>query len=85
VNQTWLSLNSRPVLQDTSEESPMRVPHVSLDRRIWRSVVSRRTLTLAVFLCLAACATHRGEPPQCKGPFTPINQSSSVVANGPPR
>ena len=34
-------------------------------------------------LCLSACATHRSDPPQCKGPFTPINQSSSVVSNGP--
>jgi hypothetical protein len=42
------------------------------------------TLTLAV-AGLAACATHRSEPPQCKGPFTPINQSSKVVSNGPQR
>jgi hypothetical protein len=34
---------------------------------------------------LAACATHRSDPPQCKGPFTPINQSSSVASNGPQR
>jgi len=43
----------------------------------------RWSLTLAL-LSLAACATHRAEPPQCKGPFTPIN-SSSVVSNGSQR
>jgi hypothetical protein len=62
----------------------MRLPRVSRHRRSWCGVVSRLTLTLAV-ASLAACATHRSEPPQCKGPFTPINQSSSVVSNGPQR
>ena len=46
--------------------------------------VSRWTLTLAI-AGLAACATHRSDPPKCKGAFTPINQSSSVVANGSQR
>jgi hypothetical protein len=41
-------------------------------------------LTLAV-VSLAACATHRGDPPKCKGAFTPINPSSSVVPNGSQR
>jgi hypothetical protein len=84
VNPACLSPKSRPVLKDTLEESPMRVPRVSRHRRSWRRVVFRWTLTLAV-ASLAACATHRSEPPQCKGPFTPINQSSSVVSNGPQR
>jgi hypothetical protein len=43
-----------------------------------------RTLVLAL-ATLSACATHRSDPPQCKGPFTPINQSSSVASNGPQR
>jgi hypothetical protein len=62
----------------------MCLPRVSRSRGSWCGVVSRWTLTLAV-ASLAACATHRSEPPQCKGPFTPINQSSSVVSNGPQR
>jgi hypothetical protein len=62
----------------------MRLPRVSRYRGSWCGVVFRWTLTLAV-ASLAACATHRSEPPQCKGPFTPINQSSSVVSNGPQR
>ena len=62
----------------------MRLPRVSRYRGSWCGVVSRWTLPLAV-ASLAACATHRSEPPQCKGPFTPINQSSSVVSNGPQR
>jgi hypothetical protein len=62
----------------------MRLPRVSRHRGSWRGVVSRWTLTLAVG-SLAACATHRSEPPQCTGPFTPINQSSSVVSNGSQR
>jgi hypothetical protein len=62
----------------------MRELPFSRHRRSWHGVVSRLTLTLAV-ASLAACATHRSEPPQCKGPFTLINQSSKVVSNGPQR
>jgi hypothetical protein len=62
----------------------MCLPRVSRYRGSGCDVVSRWTLTLAV-ASLAACATHRSEPPQCKGPFTPIIQSSSVVSNGPQR
>jgi hypothetical protein len=62
----------------------MRLPRVSRYRGSWCGFVSRWILMLAA-ASLAACATHRGEPPQCKGPFTPINQSSSVVSNGPQR
>ena len=80
----YLSLKSRSVLKDILEESPMRLPHVARNHRSWRGVVCRWTLTLAI-ANLTACATHRSEPPQCKGPFTPINQSSSVVSNGPQR
>jgi hypothetical protein len=38
-----------------------------------------------VVALLTACATHRADPPKCKGPFTPINQSSPVVSNGAQR
>ena len=62
----------------------MRSSPVSRHRRIGLGRLSGWTLSLAVF-SLAACATHRGEPPKCKGPFTPINASSSVVSNGPQR
>ena len=51
---------------------------------IGRLSASRWALTL-VMAGLAACATHRGDPPKCKGPFTPINQSSSVASNGSQR
>jgi hypothetical protein len=62
----------------------MRSSHTSRHRRMGSGWLPGWTLSLAVF-GLAACATHRGDPPKCKGPFTPINQSSSVVANGPQR
>jgi hypothetical protein len=52
--------------------------------RIGLGLISRWTLTLTV-LGFAACATHRNDPPKCKGPFTPINQSSPVVSNGTQR
>jgi len=84
MNPAWPSLKSAPEPKDILEESPMRVPRVSCNHRNWRGVVSRWMLTLAV-ASLPACATHRSEPPQCKGPFTPVNQSSSVVSNGPQR
>ena len=41
--------------------------------------------TVLALASLGACATHRSGPPQCKGPFTPINQTSSVASNGPQR
>lgn len=41
--------------------------------------------TVLALASLSACATHRSDPPHCKGPFTPINQSSSVASNGPQR
>ena len=47
-------------------------------------LLTRCTFVLALST-LTACATHRSDPPQCKGPFTPINQSSSVASNGPQR
>jgi hypothetical protein len=47
-------------------------------------LIKRYTLVLAL-ATLTACATHRSDPPQCKGPFTPINQTSSVASNGPQR
>jgi hypothetical protein len=51
---------------------------------IGRLSAARWALTL-LMAGLAACATHRGDPPKCKGAFTPINQSSSVTANGSQR
>ena len=48
-----------------------------------RACHSRSWIMVLTALCLSACATHRSDPPQCKGPFTPINQSTSVVPNGP--
>jgi hypothetical protein len=47
-------------------------------------LLTQCTFVLAL-ATLSACATHRSDPPQCKGPFTPINQTSSVASNGPQR
>ena len=59
--------------------------NLMLNHRHNRSgLLTRCTLVLAL-ATLTACATHRSDPPQCKGPFTPINQSSSVTSNGPQR
>ena len=49
-------------------------------RRGRHNLLTRYALVLAL-ATLSACATHRSDPPQCKGPFTPINQSSSVASN----
>lgn len=49
-------------------------------RRGRHSLLTRYALVLAL-ATLSACATHRSDPPQCKGAFTPINQSSSVASN----
>jgi len=38
-----------------------------------------------VMASLAACATHRDDPPKCKGAFTPINQPSFVATHGSQR
>jgi hypothetical protein len=75
---------SRAALKDTPEDFPMRSSHISRHRRMGLDWLSGWTLALAVF-GLSACATHRGDPPKCKGPFTPINPSSSVVSNGAQR
>jgi hypothetical protein len=44
-----------------------------------------RCVCMLALAALSACATHRSDPPHCKGPFTPINQSSSVASNGSQR
>jgi hypothetical protein len=62
----------------------MRTPRFSRNPWIGRSSVYRWALAL-VMASLAACASHRGDPPKCKGTFTPINQPSSVAANGSQR
>lgn len=54
----------------------------NISHRRNRSGLLRCTWVL-MLLGLGACATHRHDPPQCKGPFTPINQPSSVASNGP--
>ena len=42
-----------------------------------------RGIAVLTTVGIAACATHRSDPPQCKGPFTPINPTSAVVSHGP--
>ncbi len=54
------------------------------NRRSWLGSFFAGMLMLAV-AGLPACATHRGEPPKCKGAFTPINPPSSVVTHGSQR
>ena len=62
----------------------MRLNRLSRGRRNGLGRLASWTLILTVF-GLSACATHRSDPPQCKGPFTPINQRSPVVSNGTQR
>lgn len=61
---------------DSFCESP-GVPRGSF-RRCTRATLG----AMCLFTALAGCATHRAEPPRCKGPFTPINQSP-VMSNEP--
>ena len=45
-----------------------------------------RLLTLVVVVYVVqGCATHRGRPPECKGPYTPINQSWVASSDGAQR
>lgn len=60
------------------------MPRILRDLGIGRRSVSRWALTLAM-ASLAACASHRGDPPKCKGAFTPINPPSSVAAHASQR
>jgi hypothetical protein len=60
------------------------MPRILSNSRIGRLSVARWAVTLLI-ASLAACATHRGDPPKCKGAFTPINHPSSVTANGSQR
>ena len=42
-------------------------------------------LAFLLLLCLASgCATH-GRPPECKGPYTPINHTLTVSSDGTQR
>ena len=84
MHRTDQDRKSRAALKWSPEDFPMRSSHISRHRRLGLRWLSGWILTLAVF-GLSACATHRGDPPKCKGPFTPINPSSSVVTNGPQR
>jgi hypothetical protein len=61
----------------------MRLPAI-VPRPRMRAAIARWMLVL-VLGHLTACATHRHAPPECKGPYTPINQTSAVVSNGPQR
>jgi hypothetical protein len=64
-----------PLMRLTNSENP-----------VGTSLGCLRVLALAVVIAgLTACATHRADPPKCKGPFTPINQSSPGVSNGAQR
>lgn len=38
-------------------------------------------LSLLALAFLSACATHRHAPPECKGPYTPINQTPAVTSH----
>jgi len=34
---------------------------------------------LGLMVALSGCITHRGDPPTCKGPYTPINPPAGVT------
>jgi hypothetical protein len=57
----------------------------SLRRRPTLAALLPRWALVGLISSVAACATHRGEPPKCKGAFTPINQPAAVVSNGSQR
>ncbi len=80
----YLRPNHRLSLKTPQEEFSMCLTRGFGNRRIWLDGFFAGILTLAL-VGLSACATHRGDPPKCKGTFTPINPSSSVVANGSQR
>jgi hypothetical protein len=61
----------------------MPLPAMVPDPRISTFIV--RWMLVLVLVHLTACATHRHSPPECKGPYSPINQTSAVVSNGPQR
>jgi hypothetical protein len=61
---------SRPNPKESAKEGRMRVP---------------RWVLMIAIAGLAACASHRNDPPKCQGPFTPINPSSSAVTHGSQR
>jgi hypothetical protein len=68
-----------------AEQPPVTGTNSALPFKRIRRRNSRAWFMALSAMCLGACATHRHDPPQCKGPFTPINQSSPVVSNGPQR
>jgi hypothetical protein len=54
-----------------------------MDTTYKESVVSMRICSVIVVLSLlAACASHRTAPPECNGPYTPVNPAMAVAANG---
>jgi hypothetical protein len=83
MNRAGRPLNSQTLCTVTS--GALRVGLPAVVSRPARIIFFRRCISILFFGLLAACATHRSEPPQCKGPFTPINLSSSVAHNGPQR
>ena len=44
-----------------------------------------RLITLAALIALAQGCAHRGRPPECKGPYTPINSPLTVFSDGTQR
>ncbi len=34
---------------------------------------------LGLMVALSGCITHRGDPPTCKGPYTPINPPAGAT------
>ena len=79
------SSRGSPVLSRHSVSPNASVSHVLVVRALfnWRGV--RGSLAVMCLLApLAGCATHRNDPPRCKGAFTPINQSP-VTSHDPQR
>ena len=50
-----------------------------------RAVRLPRLIALAALIALAQGCALRGRPPECKGPYTPINSPLTVSSDGTQR
>ena len=67
--------------QCTVTHEPTRLPRPAVTPHRGTPSVRSQWLWVLALAGLSACATHRADPPQCKGPYAPINQPSSVASN----
>lgn len=51
-----------------------------------QGILTRAILVLWVgAICVLGGCAHRGRPPECKGPYTPINSSLTASSDGTQR